>query len=184
MKDFIYEVMEPILLKHMPQNICEIGTHKAATASQMIKTLAPRLEKENKKLHYTGYDVFDYAIDNKEFNKFEVNGKNGAPYERSVGILSKFKKRYKNFDFVLHKGFTSETLTNPKVFDFVYIDGGHSYETVKHDYTMVKDSKVIMFDDLNLAPVKMFVDELIEDGINVEIITTPSKHIWGLIINK
>lgn len=184
MKDFIYEVMEPILLKHMPESICEIGTHKAATASQMIETLAPRLEKQKKKLYYTGYDIFDYAIDNKEFNKSEGNGKNGAPYERSAGILSKFKKRYTNFDFELHKGFTSETLTSPKVFDFVYIDGGHSYETVKHDYSMVKDSKVIMFDDLNLAPVRAFIDELIESGIDVEIVTTPSKHIWGKIVNE
>lgn len=180
MKDFIYKVLEPILLEHLPKNIAEIGTHKANTASQMIKTLAPRVDK----LHYTGYDVFDFAINNVNFNQFEGNGKNGAAFEHSLGVMRKMSKRFDNFTFNLRQGFTTDTLVEPMIFDFVYIDGGHSYETVKHDYSMVKDSKVIVFDDLNLRPVLKFVTELTENGIDIRTVTTPSKHIWGLIINK
>jgi hypothetical protein len=69
------------------------------------------------------------------------------------------------------------------VFDFVYIDGGHSYETVKHDYEQVKDSKLIVFDDVKITGVNKFVKELIDDGIQIEIVTTDSKHIWGVIRN-
>jgi hypothetical protein len=180
MKDFIYAVLEPILLEHLPEHIAEIGTHKANTASQMIKTLAPKV----KKLHYTGYDIFDFAIDNVEFNKSEGNGKNGAALEHSKGVMRKMSKRFDNFTYDLNQGFTTDTLVEPRIFDFVYIDGGHSYDTVKHDYSMVKDSKVIVFDDLNLSPVLKFVNELIEQGVDIKTVTTPSKHIWGLIVNK
>jgi hypothetical protein len=101
-----------------------------------------------------------------------------------MGVMRKMSKRFDNFTYDLNQGFTTDTLVEPRVFDFVYIDGGHSYETVKHDYSMVKDSKVIVFDDLNLAPVLKFVNELIEEGVDIKTVTTPSKHIWGLIVNK
>ena len=184
MKDHIYAVLEPILLEHMPEHVGEIGTHKGITARQIIESLAPRLAEQNKKLHYTGYDIFDHAVDNPEFNELEINGKGGAVMERTEGRLKKYVKRYDNFSFELNKGFTTDTLTSPQQFDFVYIDGGHSYDTVKHDYSMVKESKVILFDDLNLPPVLQFVNELIESGVDVKTVTTPSKHVWGLIVNK
>ena len=45
----------------------------------------------------------------------------------------------------------------------VYIDGGHSYSTVKWDYEQVKDSKVIIFDDtypVKFPGVAKFIEEL------------------------
>ena len=52
------------------------------------------------------------------------------------------------------------------VYDFVYIAGGHSYDTVKFDHCMVKDSKIIVFDDVDLKSVKSYVFEfLIENKI-------------------
>jgi precorrin-6B methylase 2 len=60
----------------------------------------------------------------------------------------------------LIRGNTKQTLTEPKVFDFVYIDGGHSYDTVIHDYSMVKDSTVIVFDDYQIKEVSVAVEEI------------------------
>ena len=51
-----------------------------------------------------------------------------------------------NFDYLLYEGLTTNTLLN-HTYDFVYLDGGHSYDTVKHDYNKIKNSKVIVFDD-------------------------------------
>jgi hypothetical protein len=179
MKTDLFKIMQSILADHLPQTICEIGTHKARSASQMINFLSTKV----KKLHYTGYDVFDFAIDNLEFNRNERNGKNGAAYAEAAERLDELCNQYKNFTYELHKGFTTDTLVKPKAFDFVYIDGGHSYESVKHDYSMVKDSKVIMFDDVQIAGVRQFIDELISSGIEVELIDTPLKHIWAKIVN-
>ena len=65
----------------------------------------------------------------------------------------------------------------------MYIDGGHSYETVKHDYHKVKDSRIIVFDDVKIAGVYKFVHELKDQGIPVELVRTPSKHTWAVIRN-
>lgn len=53
----------------------------------------------------------------------------------------------KEFDFDLVKGDTKKTLTEQKDFDIAYLDGGHSFETVKHDYNMCKQLPVVVFDD-------------------------------------
>jgi hypothetical protein len=52
----------------------------------------------------------------------------------------------------------------------VYIDGGHSYSTVKWDYEQVKNSKVIIFDDtypVKFPGVAKFIDELRSLGTNI-----------------
>jgi hypothetical protein len=53
----------------------------------------------------------------------------------------------------------------------VYIDGGHSYSTVKWDYEQVKDSKIIIFDDTypeKFPGVAKFIEELRLQNINIE----------------
>lgn len=139
-------------------SVGEIGTHSGKTASQILNYLLSK----NIPITYTGYDLFDEA--NEFTNKKEVNGKGVGNYQRAVSKLQKLKKRYhENFQYELIKGNTKDTLT-PTIFDFVYIDGGHSYETVKHDYSMVKESKIIVFDDYHILGVKTFVDELLTEN--------------------
>ena len=94
-----------------------------------------------------------------------------------------YEKKYRNLKVKLHRGFTHETLKYKK-YDFVYIDGGHSYDTVKHDYEKVKDSKVILFDDCQEPTVFKFTEELRQNGIDIQYIDTGTPHKWGLIINN
>lgn len=155
-------------------SVGEIGTHSGKTASQILNYL---LSKDIP-ITYRGYDLFDEA--NESTNKEEVNGKGVGSYQRAVLKLQKLRKRYQEkFQYELIKGNTKDTLT-PINFDFVYIDGGHSYDTVKHDYSMVKNSKIIVFDDYHLAGVKKFVDELLVENegkfkvIHKEYATNPS----------
>ena len=67
MKPWDFEKFSPLLEEVNPKTICEIGTHKGNTAVQMIMFLAPKVES----LYYTGYDVFDFASGNLEFNRRE-----------------------------------------------------------------------------------------------------------------
>lgn len=139
-----------------PKTVCEIGTHDGKSAVQFIDyciTLNPKLK-------YYGYDVFDAVANNEEFHKREINGKGAGNYRRARRSLLHRQGKYKQFEFKLYKGFTQDTLKET-TYDFVYIDGGHSYETVKHDYYKVKDSKIIVFDDYQTEGVKQFFDELV-----------------------
>lgn len=158
-KDF-YELFDT----YNVSSVGEIGTHNGKTASQILDYLLSK----NISITYTGYDLFDEA--SEVTNKEEINGKGVGSYQRAISKLQKLKKKYQdNFQYKLIKGNTKNTLT-PSKFDFVYIDGGHSYETVKHDYNMVKDSKIIIFDDYHLEGVKNFVDELLIENNDFKII--------------
>jgi hypothetical protein len=177
-KPILFKVMEGIIGDAKCEFIGEIGTHKGGTAKQFINLFAPRVEK----LTYHGYDVFDFGIDNAEFHKGERNGKAAVKLTTANITFDKVKRKHQNIDIKLFKGFTTDTLETT-IFDFVYIDGGHSYETVKHDYSKVKDSKIIVFDDCKIPGVRQVINEIKESGIDVEMVTTPSKHIWAVVRN-
>lgn len=178
MKPFLFDVMKEIIGDAECEFIGEIGTHKGGTAKQFIALLAPRVEK----LTYYGYDVFDGDNVNKDLHKKERNGKAPAFISAAKQAIDRTKQTHKNLEYKLFKGYTTDTL-EPTAFDFVYIDGGHSYDTVKHDYEKVKDSKIIVFDDVKITGVNKFVKELTEQGINVELVRTPSKHTWAVVRN-
>jgi hypothetical protein len=56
--------------------------------------------------------------------------------------------KHPQFSYTLIKGNTRDTLHGEKIAaDFVFIDGGHSVETIRGDYNAVKGSKVVVFDD-------------------------------------
>jgi hypothetical protein len=48
---------------------------------------------------------------------------------------------------------------------------------------MVKDSKIIVFDDVKIAGVNRNIKELQEQGIEVELVKTNSKHTWAVVRN-
>tara|TARA_R110000824_G_scaffold150353_7_gene320947 strand:+ start:264 stop:815 length:552 start_codon:yes stop_codon:yes gene_type:complete len=183
MKLFLFETMKEIIGDAKCELIGEIGIHKGGTSKQFIELFAPRVNK----LTFYGYDIFDGEVPDLQFHKRERNAKGSPPLRIVEQTFRRMKRDYPNVDYKLHKGLTTDTL-KPTVFDFVYIDGGHSYETVKHDYEQVKDSKLIVFDDVKINNVNKFVKELIAEGIQIEIVNerrdrNNSKHIWGVIRN-
>lgn len=141
-----------------PNTICEIGTHDGKSAVQFVDYCI----NINPKLKYYGYDVFDAVANDEEFHIKEINGKGAGKLRTAKRNLEHRKFKYKQFEYKLVKGYTQDTLKE-STYDFVYIDGGHSYETVKHDYYKVKDSRVIVFDDYQTEGVKEFFDELVRN---------------------
>lgn len=157
MKPFFFENFVKILDRFPPQTVCEIGTHNGKTASQIINHLMTVVNVEQ--LHYVGHDLFDLATE--ETHKRETNGKGTGKLEQAMKRFQKLYMRYGGkFTYELHQGFTINTLKIPQRFDFVFIDGGHSYETALHDYTMLKDSTVIVFDDYQMPGVERLLAEI------------------------
>jgi hypothetical protein len=168
MKDFKWEkVFKPLIDYHKPRSFCEIGCHEGLT----LKNLFPYIkDKFNYKLHYIGFDAFDLAIRpdfkhpiNPITGDYEHNGKESASYDKILERCVKFKAAGYLEDYELIKGWTHDTLKGPLKYDMVYIDGGHSFNTVKWDYEQVKSSKVIIFDDtyeIKFPGVAEFIKEL------------------------
>ena len=64
----------------------------------------------------------------------------------------------------------------------MYLDGGHSYDTVKHDYGKIKNSRLVVFDDAvnknNANDVNIFLDELSQEGKEIQYYKR-----WAIIRN-
>jgi hypothetical protein len=167
MKEFQFEYFRTLLDEVKPKFLGELGSHKGRTSEQICKHL---IKYTNDFITFYGYDVFEDVEGNKEFAVAEHNGKGaGSYYETQKRLLRLKESNFKRFEFRLFKGLTSETLTKPVKFDFVYIDAGHSYESVLHDWNMVKESKMIVFDDCDLEGIKRVIDEHVRPNHKVEI---------------
>jgi hypothetical protein len=144
------------MVKHYKRkNILEIGTWNGDTACAMIQSAF----EANDTVHYTGIDLFEDATD--ETDKEEFNVKKHYT-KKSVELkLTDLAKEYakinKTLTFYLMKGDSKSKLSilnDPSIYnmynvkpDFVFIDGGHSTETVRSDYELCKNIPVIVLDD-------------------------------------
>lgn len=165
---YVFELID----EHKPRSYCEIGCHEGLTA----RLICHKILDYHPRLKFFGYDAYE------DVPKIEHNGKSTPTKNVCEGRLNWLKRKYKHFDYTLTVGYTNKTLTIPVKFGLVYIDGGHSYDTVKHDYSMVKDSKIIIFDDYNLPAVQQAVDE-IGKGYQMPFTTARGKNKKWVIVN-
>ena len=162
------------ILKKKPKNFLEIGVFHGVTARNVCELLNFVHKGE---FNYTGIDLFDEKKDNEIIpninftNPFKkiyfkyILRENPYTKESVENLLAKFKSKIK-----LIKGDTNEILEtiDLKNIDYVFLDGGHNYETVKNDLNFCKkilsNNGTVLCDDYNLsyAPgVKKAVDEFV-----------------------
>jgi SAM-dependent methyltransferase len=120
-----------------PQSIIETGTWSGKNAARMIKVASQYHDRP----YYIGYDLFEKATDETDEEEFNVK-----PHHNEKDVLALIEKNCPNAEVALVKGNTKETL-NYVVADLAFIDGGHSLETIEHDYEALKHCGVIIFDD-------------------------------------
>lgn len=141
-----YDQLRVLIDEAKPKTIVEIGTHRAARACMICLQAL----QHNREVHYTGYDLFEDAT--PETNETEMNGKGVGSLLIAQQKLGSLQRAHPGFAYRLVKGNTRDTLHGRSVLsDFVFIDGGHSVETIRGDYEAVKGSKIIVFDDYYLS---------------------------------
>lgn len=163
--------------KHKPKQFLEVGVFQGVTSRNICEKL--NLIHQNQ-FKYFGIDIFEDTnniLDDKEMtskhNKISNPIKHllyNVIFKRNLNSLKSVNSLLKKFNknVILYKGLSSKML--PKIdiskIDFVFLDGGHSYETVKNDLHLIlkniKKNKVIICDDYDQKQygVKKAVDEL------------------------
>ena len=163
--------------KRKPKTILEIGTHCGNSAIHMVneakKYIGRNDIRRNDDVFYYGFDIFDWG--DKDFMDAEFNGKKSAKLGKTKLRLDKAEINNK-----LIVGDTNNTLKKfspDRFIDFVFIDGGHSVETIASDWGYIKHlmdrETVVIFDDYyenrDDFGCKNLIDSLEkDDGYNVE----------------
>tara|TARA_E500000178_G_scaffold286882_1_gene288887 strand:- start:137 stop:766 length:630 start_codon:yes stop_codon:yes gene_type:complete len=160
-----------------PKFFLEIGVFHGVTARNVCELLY-QIHKDDFK--YIGLDLFEENNDTKSeiipntnfANPFKklyfkyIKKQNPYSLEAVKDLLKKFEKNVN-----LIKGNSNHVLQKIDIskVDYVFLDGGHEYETVKNDLenctNIINNSGTILCDDYNLsyAPgVKKAIDEFVK----------------------
>ena len=177
-----------------PKNFLEIGVFHGVTSRNVCEVLYSLHRNDFK---FTGIDLFsnDTQMSNDEFvpktrfsNPFKaiyyryIIRLNPYSLQSVLGLLKKFKK---NVNII--EGNSSKVLKEIDLdkIDYVFLDGGHKYETVKNDLEnltqVIHNNGTILCDDYNLsyAPgVKKAINEYVLDNkFNIKILNTRFAEI-------
>ena len=179
--------------KHKPKNFLEIGVFCGVTARNTCNLLN---QIHGNDFKYVGIDLFgeqkttssdeiapSFLKDQRFSNPFKNIYYNFILKEKlnSLESVSKFLKKYKN-NIQLIKGDTNIVLKGLELknLDYVFIDGGHSYNTVINDlkilYKNLKGKKkILLCDDYGkesyIPEVKNAIDDFVqENSLNLNLV--------------
>ena len=169
------------LSNHNPKNVLEIGVFCGVTARNTCDLLS---KTNGKNFSYIGVDLFGsdqnkhkdeitpmFLKDQKFSNPLKNIYYNYILKENlnSIKSVSKLLKKYLG-NVKLIRGDTNKVLKelDLKNIDFTFLDGGHSYQTVINDLTILYDSmknkkKVILCDDYGKESYIPEVEKAIND---------------------
>jgi len=134
-----YNELLKLVRLEKPKNILEVGTWNGNRAIELCQFGAS----------YTGFDLFEEAT--SELDVLEKNVKN---HNSLKAVRQKLKRA--GIKASLVKGNTNESLpefvaSSSEKFDFAFIDGGHSVDTIRNDWENVKQlmytGALVVFDD-------------------------------------
>lgn len=160
----LYEEIDRI----KPRRILEVGTNDGINAVEMVR----RAARHNAEVEYFGFDLFE-ALDRKALRR-----------EFSIGTRSHSEVashlRRKGVRANLVAGDTQITLPAAArvlaPMDLIFVDGGHSYQTVMSDWTsvepLVSAETSVVFDDYPNFGIGPMVDQIDRNVWDVTIFPT------------
>ena len=168
-----------LIKENKAKNFLEIGVLEGATSRNICEMLN---NVNDGNFKFTGIDLFGEDVQENNLKEFTpISSKISNPLKwlyfkfflrmkpNSVeGVKLLLKKFNKSVN--LYKGYSKNILNkiNLKEIDFVFLDGGHSYQTVYNDlttlYKQMKDKqKVILCDDYGKESYIPEVEKAIND---------------------
>lgn len=171
------------------RKMVEIGTWNGVHAEQMIRTAALRHPVES--VEYHGFDLFEDLTPEDLEREFS---KRPPPQDAVRRRLERTGARIR-----LHQGNTMETLPaaldSLRGSDLVFVDGGHSPETVASDWHNVRQvltsETTVIFDDyyhndepeVRVLGCRGLVDALDREKYEVELLEPTDSFLkeWGTL---
>ena len=186
------------LLNHIrlkkPKNFLEIGVFHGVTSRNVCELLYSFHGNDFK---FTGIDLFvndETLLKDEYIPKIKFSNPLKTIYYKYIirldpysvdSVLKLLKKFQKNVNII--KGNSNKVLKeiNVNKFDYVFLDGGHKYETVKKDLEnltqIVNNNGTILCDDYDLsyAPgVKKAIEDFVsEKNFNLKILNSRFAEI-------
>ena len=186
------------LLNHIrqkkPKNFLEIGVFHGVTSRNVCELLYSFYGNDFK---FTGIDLFvnnETLLKDEYIPKIKFSNPLKTIYYKYIirldpysvdSVLRLLKKFQKNVNII--KGNSNKVLKEINVdkFDYVFLDGGHKYETVKKDLEnltqIVNNNGTILCDDYDLsyAPgVKKAIEDFVsEKNFNLKILNSRFAEI-------
>lgn len=177
------------IYRERPLKIVEIGTWNGQHAREMIQVAA--LHNPVSRIEYHGFDLFEDLTDEEYQREFS---KRPPPMDQVRALLEETGARVR-----LHQGDTTVSLPSVldevKGADFIFIDGGHSPETVRSDWQNIEqilsDTAVVIFDDyyhneeetVRELGCRSLTESLDRAEFEVDVLD-PSDHFmkdWGVL---
>jgi len=186
------------LLNHIrlkkPKNFLEIGVFHGVTSRNVCELLYSFHGNDFK---FTGIDLFvndETLLKDEYIPKIKFSNPLKTIYYKYIirldpysvdSILRLLKKFQKNVNII--KGNSNKVLKEINVdkFDYVFLDGGHKYETVKKDLEnltqIVNNNGTILCDDYDLSYApgvkKAIKDFVVEKNFNLKILNSRFAEI-------
>jgi hypothetical protein len=170
-------ILLELVQKYKPRSFLEVGVLEGVTARNICELM---YKIHGYSFSYTGIDLFGLDINsnnNKEFTPISKNYSNPLKFIYFNYILKNHPNSLKGVNYLLkkftnsidlHQGYSKNLLKkmNLNMIDFIFLDGGHSYETVKDDLNIILDNSkknsILVLDDYNQKEygVKKAADEV------------------------
>ena len=192
LKKYFGQIFIDLVKQQNPKNFLEIGVFTGVTARNICELLS---SINNNDFFYLGIDLFEDfedVISKEVVPEFLVKKQNFSnPLKslvynfllkeklNSLDSVSKFLKKFEN-NIELKKGNSLSILpkTDLKIFDMIFVDGGHSYETVKFELEIIlkniKNNCLVVCDDYSLQEatgVRKAIDESVrENSCNFKVV--------------
>jgi len=179
------------IFKHKPKNFLEIGVYTGVTALNVCKLLQ---FINNNEFKYIGIDLFEDFSKNNFINEVAPQSNYSKKYFNNpiknffLRLIGQELNSFKNVNkflnkfsenVMLYKGKSSDVLKkiDLKSINYIFLDGGHSFETVYSDlniiYSKANIRTVIFCDDYNLnnSGVQKAIDTFVNNKkLSFEII--------------
>lgn len=181
--------------KARPRTIVEIGTWRGDRAVELLEAALESHPPEE--ISFFAFDLFENM--SAENAVFEASRSTANPSESEVrSRLARFSDAGVTVSIVAGNSLETLPAASLPIVDFAFIDGGHSYSTVRSDWAniakVMAPNSVVIFDDyVNEGAVREYdfgVNKLISEidraAYDVEVLSPADwwPKEWGLMTNQ